>query len=1150
MPTTRERREFAWRSIEYFLRQDYPHKELLIVDDDCPLELPFNHPQIRHITMPVKRTLGAKRNFCVEAARGDLIMHWDDDDWMAPHRISYQVKSLQQEGAEVCGLQRMLFFDAGNRQAWLYSYPDGQRPWLAGGSLLYTKEFWSRSPFPDIQVASDTRFIWEQRIDRRAVLEDHTFYVALIHSRNTSPKNCSGPYWKKWNGNIETLMGPDIAFYVPELESQVHLRQPSQLAISHTAEYAVIMVVHNALAMTRLATQQTLRYLRGQDARLVVVDNGSNDGSEIWLRMLADRGDIDLIRSETNLGHGPALELARKQTTSPYLVTLDSDAFPLCHEWLADLRARLHDRVKIAGIRHHRDYIHPSCLMIARQTLDDFKLTFLNEKDRPSKFDVAERISADLKGRGYQLSGLERTAAQRRGSAAEPVFLGSEYEGLVHHQWYTTRAAVSNGHAVDDVPGKALDDSLNELLARFDRECREITVVMGLRVPPDDEHRLRNALICLQALNVQSLERERYRIVVVEQDDSPKLRDAVLPYVDDYSFARNPDAYNRGWAFNIAATLPFAATGILCLIDGDLLVGPTFLSKCLSRMQNQKGAALPYREVAYLDAAATERAVTSYLKSPMQEVDASQFRGRVFSTSQGGCIWVDAELYRQVGGHDERFRGWGREDREFCARLEQVVTIHREQGRLLHLYHPRPAEDDQWAKRNQKLYAQLNSSSVRQLSQKIGNDQLYSHEAAPEVSQSVEPHRRQRDWENWHTWSGKRIEKIVHDERRRQSSLSMRRRLARILGQLGKSLLDVGCGPGALWPHLESQTRLKWIGLDVTQEMLATAHRLFPNVGCLRGDAGSLPFADGKFEVVLLRHVLEHLPDWLMEKAISEAMRVASRAVVIDFYVPPVLRGPRTSERVGENFIETCWTVDDINRPVSANGWTVETRLSIGNGSENDRIWILLPPGEVAPLRPKGAANGTDVKISIIMPTYYRGHAILRTVRMIQAQTYQNWELIIVDNGGQADYQFGDPRIRVYAHTERASASYARNAGLSYASGDLVCFFDDDDDMFPNYLATFAEAFARHPEAKMVRCGMIVTNGATNFSYATPECCLRREFATADWSTRGPGQDQRYFREIVAKNGWTEITGEIVVVPEALCRANCDAIGGLRSGRY
>ena len=1141
MPTTAARRDFVLRSIAYFLRQDYENKELLIVDEEPSLDLPVSHPQIRRLTLPSKRTLGAKRNFCVEAARGDLIMHWDDDDWMAPNRISYQVASLLREEAEVCGLQRMLFYEPETSQVWLYEYPDGQQPWLAGGSLLYTKDFWRRAPFPDIQVASDTRFIWAQQVDKRAVLADYTFYVALIHHGNTSKKNCTGPYWSKWSGDLETVMGSDLASYTSGTAPPIPIDQ-----ICESPAYTVIMAVHNALEMTRLATLQTLRHLRKHDARLLVVDNGSNDGTETWLRMLAERGDIDLIRSDNNQGHGPALELARKHTTSPYLVTLDSDAFPLRDDWLPQLRGRLNERIKVAGIHHHRDYIHPSCLLIARETLDHLNLSFLNEKDRATKYDVAERISVDLKAQGYALAGLERTAAQRRGSASEPVYLGSEYEGLVYHQWYTTRAVISGGRQVDDVPNAAIDNSLNELFARFNKEPRELTVVVGLRSSPEEVHRLSNALICLRALNVQDLERERYRIVVVEQDETPKLQHTIAPYIDNYVFAYNAGPYNRGWAFNVGAALPAAASGVLCLIDADLLIGPGFLRRCLENVRSRRAAVLPYDEVVYLDAAATEQAVSTYVKAPLKELDATTFHGRVFSTSQGGCIWVDAELYRDIGGHDERFRGWGREDRDFCRQIEKVVKINRLKGRLLHLYHPRPPEDDKWARLNQQLFDELSRTPERQPQRGFGNPELYQSE----VRSHVAPQKRSRDWENWHTWATTRIEKIVNDERRRRTSMSQRRKLATIVGQLGNSLLDVGCGPGALWPHLEAQSHPRWVGLDVTQNMIATAHRLFPNVPCLRADAGRLPFNDAAFEVVLLRHVLEHLPGWLMENVISEATRVAKRAVVIDFYIPPAVDGPRSSQRVGEDFIETRWTVDDINQPVSTSGWTAEARLSLGNGSENDRIWVLLPPLEVATWRPKPDATETGGKISIIMPTYQRGHAILRTVRMVQQQTYQNWELIIIDNDGEADYQFADPRIQVHTHTERASASYARNAGLRYVSGDLVCFFDDDDDMFPSYLETFANAFAANPHAKLVRCGMIVTGDTVNFSYATPECCLRREFATADWSSRGPAQDQRYFRQIVETNKWSEATGEIVTVREALCRANCDAIGGLRSGSY
>lgn len=223
MPTANRPRYVA-QAISYFLRQDYPHKELVILDDgsESVADLVPDDAQVRYVRLKGKRTLGAKRNECVKLCRGNLIMHWDDDDWMAPHRISYQAEAMLRERTEVCGLRRMLFYEMGTGKVWLYEYPAHQRAWLAGGSLLYTKDFWRRSPFPDIQVASDTRFVWNQRLDRATVLPDYNFYVAMIHPGNTSRKSCRGSYWKAWKGDVESLMGPDMSFYCSLLKPGVH----------------------------------------------------------------------------------------------------------------------------------------------------------------------------------------------------------------------------------------------------------------------------------------------------------------------------------------------------------------------------------------------------------------------------------------------------------------------------------------------------------------------------------------------------------------------------------------------------------------------------------------------------------------------------------------------------------------------------------------------------------------------------------------------------------------------------------------------------------------------------------------------------------------------------------------------------------------
>jgi hypothetical protein len=103
--------------------------------------------------------------------------------------------------------------------------------------------------------------------------------------------------------------------------------------------------------------------------------------------------------------------------------------------------------------------------------------------------------------------------------------------------------------------------------------------------------------------------------------------------------------------------------------------------------------------------------------------------------------------------------------------------------------------------------------------------------------------------------------------------------------------------------------------------------------------------------------------------------------------------------------------------------------------------------------------------------------------------------------------------------------------------------------MFPDYLESFVNAFRENPKASLVRCGM-QAGGKENYSLATPECCVRREFATPTWDDHGPCQDQRYFKSIVTRHRWQEKRGDIVVIPRPLCRALQAPAGGLRSGKY
>lgn len=72
------------QAIQYFLRQNYPNRELVVVDDgtDAVTDMMPPDPQIRYVRLEGKHTLGTKRNLACEEARGEIIVHWDGDDWI------------------------------------------------------------------------------------------------------------------------------------------------------------------------------------------------------------------------------------------------------------------------------------------------------------------------------------------------------------------------------------------------------------------------------------------------------------------------------------------------------------------------------------------------------------------------------------------------------------------------------------------------------------------------------------------------------------------------------------------------------------------------------------------------------------------------------------------------------------------------------------------------------------------------------------------------------------------------------------------------------------------------------------------------------------------------------------------------------------
>lgn len=214
MPTA-DRPGFVAQAAGYFLRQSYPHRELIVVDDGAEpvAELLPEDSRIRYLRPSGRRRIGAKRNLACEEARGDVIVHWDDDDWSGPDRLAVQVAALGQGRADVCGLDRVLFYDPHQRRSWRYTYR-ASGSWVYGATLCYRKSFWRRHPFPDVQIGEDNRFVRRCVPERLAPHDDDGFFVALVHTGNTSAKRVRGSCWRETPlHQVERRLADDLPFY-------------------------------------------------------------------------------------------------------------------------------------------------------------------------------------------------------------------------------------------------------------------------------------------------------------------------------------------------------------------------------------------------------------------------------------------------------------------------------------------------------------------------------------------------------------------------------------------------------------------------------------------------------------------------------------------------------------------------------------------------------------------------------------------------------------------------------------------------------------------------------------------------------------------------------------------------------------------------
>ena len=148
-------------------------------------------------------------------------------------------------------------------------------------------------------------------------------------------------------------------------------------------------------------------------------------------------------------------------------------------------------------------------------------------------------------------------------------------------------------------------------------------------------------------------------------------------------------------------------------------------------------------------------------------------------------------------------------------------------------------------------------------------------------------------------------------------------------------------------------------------------------------------------------------------------------------------------------------------------------------------------------------------KISIIVPVYKVEKYLRRCLDSIVAQTFTDWECILVDDGSPDnsgkicdEYAGKDNRFRVF-HQENQGVSAARNKGLDEAKGEWITFIDSDDWIEKEMLAELYDCAVKN-EAEVVLSGLNITDGKTKgeqLKIKNGELSMPTDFT---WTTQGP----------------------------------------------
>ena len=185
-------------AIAQFQAQTYAHKELIVLDNGSrSIEHLVPKTKGIHYHRATCSGTGLLRNEAIGHAKGDIIVHWDDDDMHHPEQLSYFAGFMGRIGANVVGADEAIYHDIRSGENWKMVY-GGMEHWVHGSTLMYRREVWDRMPFHGHRTED---MFWLRDIIELGIIPRPGYrwpvQVNLMHDDNVHPKVTTKPVYSR-----------------------------------------------------------------------------------------------------------------------------------------------------------------------------------------------------------------------------------------------------------------------------------------------------------------------------------------------------------------------------------------------------------------------------------------------------------------------------------------------------------------------------------------------------------------------------------------------------------------------------------------------------------------------------------------------------------------------------------------------------------------------------------------------------------------------------------------------------------------------------------------------------------------------------------------------------------------------------------------